>query len=107
MTLEYSEPRKPEQKQRCSKSAVERIVICLRWAWCWQGFWRGWWNEVKGLALIAWHAAVAITGIFIQIFSIVFFPLWRLLIEPVSHGVKLNDKGAGNLEKIIASRTDR
>lgn len=84
-----------------SECRVERLVICFRYAWCWLGFWRGWYHEAKGVPMLAWLGLVGVVAAAIQIVSVVFFPVWRLLVEPIKVGLTCTATQAENLKRIL------
>lgn len=90
-----------ETRAAVGGSRLQRIVICFRWAWSWLGFWRGWWNEAKGVGLMAWMGLVGFVGAFMQLALVIVFPVWRLLIEPLKVGLTLTERQVANLRKIL------
>lgn len=80
---------------------LERIGVCYRWAWCWRGFWRGWWKEAKGAGLMVWMGALGLAGAIVQAGFVIVFPAWRLLIEPLKVGLRINERAAENIRKVL------
>ena len=79
---------------------VERVFICFRYAWCWSGFWRGWWNTLVTTFACLWLGLAAVFAVLLQVVSFCGFPVWRLLIEPIKIGLTCTDTQAKNLKNI-------
>lgn len=74
------------------KRLFDRLVICFQLNL--RGFWKLWWEEVYGLALL-------IVAVSYQIVGVVIYPIRRLIIRPVREARKLTDVGERNAEKIL------
>ena len=79
----------------------ERIVVCFRYAWCWEGFWHGWWHRIEGAVICFWVGLVSVIAMVLQVVSLFCFPVWRLLIEPLKIGMTCTATQAKNLRKIL------
>lgn len=92
------------ESDAAKRSVFDHVVICFRWAWCWKGFWNGWYKEVKGVPLLAWMGLIGVIAAIMQIVITLVYPLWRLLIEPIKVSINIDSKTAENIEKIIEGR---
>jgi hypothetical protein len=76
------------------------IYECYRFNWCFSGFFSGWKSrifETSGCFIVFISAFL---GVVIGIASLLFYPVWRLIVEPIIAGLNANEKNIRNLKRI-------
>jgi len=83
------------------KDKLKRIAVCFKWSWHWTGFWRGWWHKTLTLATLAWVLTYTLLSLLITLCEFIFYPAFRLFIEPVLFGLKIDNRQAERMNKVI------
>jgi len=79
---------------------IHAIYQCYKFNWCLSGFFSGWKSrifETFGCFIVC---VSALAGVVVGISSLLFYPVWRLIVEPIIAGINADDKHIRNIKRI-------